>query len=924
VTAPSPLGSAADVLEHMAEAFIALDPEWRIIYMNREAERINGKPRGESIGRTHWEEWPASVGTQVEAEYRRAMTERVPIAFDYHARWSPPDDDVEDLWLEIRAYPLPEGGIGIYYQNITARQVARERTKRLLDLTTALSAATTLADAAHVLVERGIAATDAAGASLCLLTPDRTEFEIIHALGMPEASIAEWRRFPCRPGRPLSDAVITGAPVLLENLAAWEERYPEMAPVMHATGHRAMAAVPVVTPAGVLAGLSLTWHTGHRFDGSTRDFLATLGELCGQALERARLAEAERAARTAAEAAVTRLETQTAELAEALDQAQRLAQELELSSEQAQAAAIEAEMARTGAEQAQRRERVLARLGGVLADALAVVPTPARDRRERRDATLQRIAEVVVPDVADWCVIDLIEPGFSAENVPRTGRRVAMTHADPAKRPLLRELAERYPPDPARPTLGRTALATRKPQLIVDMSDELLASVARDPLQASLIRALGMRSAIVIPLLARGTFHGVAVFSSAGRAFTEDDVRLAEEMGRRAALAIDNALLLVEAERRRADLEAVLDVVPVGIGIARDPECNDVRVNPAFATQLGIPAGENASKNAPTGATLPFRIMVDGRELAPSELPLQRAARERRTIDGMEVDIVHDDGRTTRLLEYAAPLLDETGAVRGAVGAFVDITERARLIEAERAARAAAEEASRAKTHLLSILSHELRTPVNSVLSHAQLIEMGLHGAVTDQQRDALRRIHRSAQHLTALITDLLNLARIEQGRVTYHVQDVNVAETLETLCGLLTPQAAEQQLTLQVEPCDPALVARADVDRLQQILLNLVGNAIKFTEPGGRITLGAFGDDGRVSIAVRDTGRGIPADRIDSIFDRFVQVDPSLTRRAGGLGLGLSISRDLAYGMQGDLIAESTPGVGSTFTVALPRAGTF
>jgi signal transduction histidine kinase/GAF domain-containing protein len=922
VTAPSPLGTAADVLEHMAEAFVALDPDWRIVYMNREAERINAKPRDEAIGRTHWQEWPASIGTPIEAQYRRAMAERVPVTFDYHTRRPSADGDAEDIWLAIRAQPLPDGGLAIYYHDVTAPHLARERAKRLLDLTTALSTATTLADAARVLVERGIAATHAAGASLCLLTPDRAEFEIIHALGMPEASITEWRRFPCRPGRPLSDAVLTGAPVLLENLTAWEQRYPEMAPVMRATGHRAMAAVPVVTPAGVLAGLSLTWRNGHRFDAATRDFLATLGELCGQALERARLSEAERAARTAAEAAVARLEVQAAELAQALDQAQSLAQELELSSEQAQTAAVEAEIARSGAEQAQRRERVLARLGGVLADALPVVPTPARDRRERRDATLQRIAEVVVPDIADWCVIDLIEPGFSAEDVPRTGRRVAMTHADPAKRPLLRELAERYPPDPARPTLGRTALATHRPQLIVDVSDELLASVARDPLQASLVRALGMRSAIVIPLLARGTFHGVAVFSSAGRAFTEDDVGLAEEMGRRAALAIDNAQLLAEAERRRADLEAVLEVVPVGIGIARDPDCNDVRVNPAFASQLGILPGDNASKNEPSGASLPFRVMVDGRELAPSELPLQRAARERRTIDGMEVDIVHVDGRTTRLLEYAAPLLDETGAVRGAVGAFVDITERARLIEAERAARAAAEEASRAKTHLLSILSHELRTPVNSVLSHAQLIEMGLHGAVTDQQRDALRRIHRSAQHLTALITDLLNLARIEQGRVTYHLHDVNVAEALETLCGLLAPQAAEQQLALQVEPCDPALVARADADRLQQILLNLVGNAIKFTAPGGRITLRASGDDDRVSIAVQDTGRGIPADRIDAIFDRFVQVDPSLTRRAGGLGLGLSISRDLANGMQGDLVAESTPGVGSTFTVTLPRGG--
>jgi PAS domain S-box-containing protein len=565
---------------------------------------------------------------------------------------------------------------------------------------------------------------------------------------------------------------------------------------------------------------------------------------------------------------------------------------------------------------------VLARLGGVLTDALGPIDPTTGERRAplthpgQRDATLQLIVDVVVPDLADWCVIDLIESGPSGP----IGHRAAMAHADDSKLPLLRELAERYPPDPSRPTLSRDVVRTGRSQLIADVTEAMLAAIAFDEHHLALGKALGTRSAISVPLSARGSIQGVLVLISSARRYGSEDLALAEEVGRRAAIAVDNARLLMDAERQRADLEAVLEVVPVGIGIASDAECRDIRVNPAFARQLGLRGDENASKTGPEAAALPFRILRDGAEVVPNELPMQRAAREARTISGVELDIVHADGRRIRLLEYAAPLIDARGAVRGAVGAFVDITERAHLIEAERRAREAAEEASSAKTHLLSILSHELRTPVNSVLAHAQLIEMGLHGPVTTAQHDALRRIQRSAQHLTALISDLLNLARIEEGRLTYEVKDVAVRDALETLGGLLAPQAAEKGLVVEVVPCEPTLFVRADADRLQQILLNLVSNAIKFTERSGLISLQAAADGQLVRIEVCDTGRGIPPDQLEAIFDRFVQVDPALTRRAGGLGLGLSISRDLARGMGGDLTVTSSLGDGSTFVVTLPR----
>jgi PAS domain S-box-containing protein len=924
VTDDGPLiGSASDVLEQMAEAYVALDRDWRVVYMNPEAERINGKPRDAVLGKTHWEEWPASVGTEVEREYRRVMDERVAVHFEYHYVELPD----HDVWIAVHAYPIVDGGIGIYTHDITQRRQAEERAKRLLAMTAALSGSGTLADAARVLVDGALEAVGATGGSLAIATPDGNEFEIVYAVGMPEATVARWRRFPRTPGRPLSDAVTWRKPVLLPDSAAWEAQYPEMAPAIRATGFGALAVVPVSNRAGAAAGLTLLWRERHPFDDATRDFLATLGELCGQALERARLYEAERVARREAEEAVARVQTQAVELEQALEQSQTLAQELEITAEQAQETALEAQAARAAAEASAVRERVLARLGGVLADmlestdaSLATGEHPAiDDQRRRRDATLQRMVDVVVPELASWSVIDLIEPGRRPESTA-VARRVAMAHAEPQKRRLLEEMAQRYPPDPSRPTLSRRVLETGRSLLIEEVTDDVLRAIAVDAHQVALARGLGMRSAISVPLIARGSLHGVIVLVAGHRRFTSDDLVLAEEIGRRAALAVDNARLLMEAEHRRADLEAVLEVVPVGIGIARDPDCLEVRVNPAFASQLGMNSGDNASKSGPDAEALPFRVMRDGAEVAPDDLPMQTAARERRTVQGVELDVVHADGRVIRLLEYAAPLLDEAGSVRGAVGAFVDITDRARLAAAERHAREIAEETSTAKTHLLSILSHELRTPVNSVLAHAQLIEMELHGPVTTAQRDALRRINRSAQHLTALISDLLNLARIEQGRLQYDLRDVGVREALDTLGGLLAPQATEKGLALAVESIDAALTVHADVDRLQQILLNLVGNAIKFTESGGRISLRATTRDDVVWIDVTDTGPGIPADQREAVFDRFVQVDPSLTRRAGGLGLGLSISRDLARGMGGDLTVESTLGVGSTFTVTLPK----
>ncbi|HEU0015589.1 MAG TPA: ATP-binding protein [Longimicrobium sp.] len=262
----------------------------------------------------------------------------------------------------------------------------------------------------------------------------------------------------------------------------------------------------------------------------------------------------------------------------------------------------------------------------------------------------------------------------------------------------------------------------------------------------------------------------------------------------------------------------------------------------------------------------------------------------------------------------------EDGSPLRMVGVNVDVTERVLLYDAERAARRAAEEASRAKSEFLAVMSHELRTPLNAIGGYAELIELGIRGPVTEAQRDDLRRIQHSQKHLQGLINEVLNYARVEAGAVTYDLADVQVAAAVAAAESLVLPQVQARGLVLASGACDPALVARADGEKLQQVLLNLLSNAVKFTHPGGSVGIACGAEGDRVAIRVSDTGVGIPADKLEAVFEPFVQVGRALHNPIEGTGLGLSISRDLARGMGGDLAAESTPGAGSTFTLLLPR----
>ena len=383
------------------------------------------------------------------------------------------------------------------------------------------------------------------------------------------------------------------------------------------------------------------------------------------------------------------------------------------------------------------------------------------------------------------------------------------------------------------------------------------------------------------------------------------------------------ALHIREAELRdrEADLRDVLENAAEGIHLVRADGTIEW-ANAAELEMLGYPADEYIGR--------------DIREFH-ADAPVIRDILTRltcgETLHGVEVRLRHKDGSIRHVLLnsnarfrdgqfvhtrcFSRDISELKAAEEERIAALA--AERAARLDAEQA-RMVAEQANRAKSDFLAVMSHELRTPLNAIGGYAELVELGIHGPVTPQQRDALDRIQRSQRMLLGLINQVLNYARIETGNVHYNLGPIPLDEAFRSAEALVAPQIREKGLRFESSGVAADVVAQADGEKLQQIILNLLTNAVKFTERGGTVRLDIEPDDDTVRVRVSDTGIGIPPEKIEVIFDPFIQVDPNYTRTRDGVGLGLAISRDLARGMGGDLSVSSVEGKGSTFTLVVPR----
>jgi len=376
-----------------------------------------------------------------------------------------------------------------------------------------------------------------------------------------------------------------------------------------------------------------------------------------------------------------------------------------------------------------------------------------------------------------------------------------------------------------------------------------------------------------------------------------------------------SALELRESARReqlRADeLETVMAAVPAVVLIAHDPDCRRITGNPASYRLLRLPDAANQSLSAPqTERPRGFKVMKNGVELRPDQLPVQTAARGTEVRD-FEEEIVFDDGTHTHMLGYAMPLRDEAGKPRGAVAAFMDITDR-------KLAEEALKLSDRRKDEFLATLAHELRNPLAPIRNGLQIIKLaGNDSAAVEAARSMMER---QLAQMVRLVDDLMDVSRITQGRLDLHRVPVPLSAVLQSAVETSRPLIDLMGHTLTLTLPDEPIIVDADLTRLAQVFMNLLNNAAKYSERGGHIQVSVERNGAEAVVSVLDKGIGIANDHLPRIFEMFAQTDRSMEKSQGGLGIGLTLVKRLVEMHGGSIMARSTgPGHGAEFIVRLP-----
>ena len=490
---------------------------------------------------------------------------------------------------------------------------------------------------------------------------------------------------------------------------------------------------------------------------------------------------------------------------------------------------------------------------------------------------LREVAQAAVPTVADWCTIHVFEQGEL--------QQLAVAHVDPGKILFAEEIQRRYPA--ASHVAASRVVETGEAQLVPELTEEQLRAAAGDELHFELIRELGLRSLLSVPLRARDRVLGAITFATAesGRTYDESDLRAAEQLGRTVATAVENARLYAQAEEQ-ARAARVLAAVADGVVLV-DNE-GFVRLwNPAATTITGIEAAEAVGR--PIGDLIPGWDEVAGR------IPVAAGPGEPVGAETVPVEI---DGREI----WASG--SGVGFDEGTVYAFRDLTEE-RVLEQMR-------------SDFVATVSHELRTPLAAIYGAALTIrraELKLDATTRDH---LLEVIADESDRLATIVEDLLLASHLDSGRLQLAIEPCDPRALAEAVLEAAdTHVPANVQLVLDAARELPAV--RADSNQLRQVLGNLVDNAVKYSPEGGEVRVRIEGDGRSVRFSVTDDGLGIPSGEQRRIFEKFYRLDPNMTRGIGGTGLGLYISRELVRRLDGRIWVESREGEGSTFHVELP-----
>ncbi|MEH2344880.1 MAG: AAA family ATPase [Nostoc sp.] len=605
---------------------------------------------------------------------------------------------------------------------------------------------------------------------------------------------------------------------------------------------------------------------------------------------------------------------------------------------------IQEQTARQEAEADQQRAAFLAQVSATLASSLDY------------ESTLASVANLIVPYFADWCSVDLLQDNQSIN-------RVAVAHRDPEKVKLGWELHQHYPRKLDEPGGVPKVLRTGIPEMVTEISDALLAKGIPDAEHLRIIREIGLKSCIMLPLMARERIFGAISFFTAEseRRYSTADFSLAEEIAHRVAIAIDNARLYQEAQQAQKTAEQALEriarlqSITAALSESLTPaQVSEVIVEQSMAALKASSAlvallNENKTELEIVRAVGYNQDLLDAWRYFPIDSPSPLAEAVRTGQPAWAESRQNRIARYPHLAEAYAqydidawisiPLMVEGSAVGGITLGFIQLQElsgedqafilavaqqcaqaiaRAHLYEAERKARSAAESANRIKDEFLAVLSHELRTPLNPILGWAKLMRTRkLDRATSDR---ALETIERNAKLQTQLIEDLLDVSRILQGKLNLNFGRINLVSVIEAAIETVRLSAEAKSIQIQTSLESGVGEVLGDANRLQQVIWNILSNAIKFTPIGGQVKIKLEQVSSQVQICVTDTGKGIAPEFLPYVFDYFRQADGATTRKFGGLGLGLAIVRHLVELHGGTVQAESLgEGQGATFTVRLP-----
>ena len=494
--------------------------------------------------------------------------------------------------------------------------------------------------------------------------------------------------------------------------------------------------------------------------------------------------------------------------------------------------------------------------------------------------TLVQVAELAAGEVADWCAVHVVEPDG-------TLAQVAVAHADPAKLTLARELQERYPPDPGAQTGVPAVIRTGEPELVPEITAEMLAAAASDALHAEMIEQLGLASYMCVPLRGRERVLGAItlISSDSGRRFGGGELIFAEELARRAASAIENTRLYREAEARA---QAARVLAAIGDGVVLVDGTGRVRLwNTAAERITGFAAGEILGRSL--AEAMPGWAAVDPR------LPIAQPGEA-----GRAESVPLDLGDRELWLSVSA-----VGYEDGTVYAFRDLTEE-RALESMR-------------QDFVATVSHELRTPLAAIYGAALTLRRDDVELEAELKEKLLEVIAEESNRLSEIVSDLLLASQLDTAKLQATVEpcDPRAITQLE-VDAALTHLPANVVLELEAPAELPAVAA--DAGQLRQVVSNLIENAVKYSPDGGTVTVALAATDRHVRFSISDEGLGVPPAEQRRIFEKFFRLDPDMTRGIGGTGLGLYICRELVRQVDGRIWVESDGRTGSTFHVEIPR----